>query len=144
MDELAWYPGMCCGPGRGYTLEQARRSVGRGWSPLVIRAYELIAASGGHVSQVKEKFGSLRVYPWWDGETNREELRPVLAALAEIEDESMRTCERCGAPGWLVGRGWRKTLCLRHAERYLAGERFPTWDPATYDPDLPDEDAYLA
>lgn len=64
-----------------------------------MRAFELITAFGGHVSQVKENFGPLCGYARRDGKPNEGEIRAVLAAPIEIEIESLRTCERCGAPG---------------------------------------------
>lgn len=57
--------------------------------------------------QVKEKFGSLRMYShggddFCDG------------VIQMAEAMSVRTCEDCGAPGKLGGRGWIRTLCPAH------------------------------
>lgn len=58
--------------------------------------------------QVKEKFGGLRFY--MNMET--EEMSRV---IQEAEVQSAVTCEVCGRPGRLRGRGWVKTLCEGHA-----------------------------
>lgn len=132
MDTNEWYPEKCLRPGEGgYTLEQGKFCVGRGWHPLVERAFAVIHDTRGYVVQVKEKWGGLCVYPSWDGvpDTGKNH-RATFDALDAIEEESRRTCERCGAPGWLVGDGWVKTLCPPHALKYLAGERFPSWEQA--------------
>lgn len=64
------------------------------------------------LEQVKEKFGTLRVYvdnftPYVDG------IIDMAEAMSEV------TCEQCGKPGKTYTIGWHKTLCLDHArERY--------------------------
>ena len=58
--------------------------------------------------QVKEKFGTLRFYY-----SGGDEFVAGLVAMAE--SMSGVTCERCGTPGRLQGRGWIKTLCEQHA-----------------------------
>lgn len=57
--------------------------------------------------QVKEKFAGLRFYhhggdKFCDG------------IIQMAEGISYRTCEECGAPGKVGGRGWIKTLCPAH------------------------------
>jgi len=59
-------------------------------------------------SQVKEKFGTLRLYL----STGTEEMYDI---AAEAEDKSRDTCEECGKPGQLRRGGWLKTLCNEHA-----------------------------
>ena len=58
--------------------------------------------------QVKEKFGTLRMY-----------VRPTddyIQALQEIADYfSAEICELCGAPGHLIESIWMRTLCAEHA-----------------------------
>lgn len=120
---------MTRGPEPRYSLEQGLRCVGRGWHPLVTRAFALFEAAGVGVVQVKEKWGGLCVYASWeDVPGTQEEQRGMFRELAAIEELSRRTCERCGAPGWLVGQIWKKTLCPVHAVRYLAGERMTDWE----------------
>jgi len=58
-------------------------------------------------SQVKEKYGTLRFYlacyP-----PGAEEI------VNEAEKKSAVTCEQCGKPGKLRGRGWLYTACEKH------------------------------
>ncbi len=92
---------------------------GDGWEPLIrrlsARLEPLIAAlpeeerEHCRASQCKEKFGTLRFYM----STSTDEMD---AAIREAEDESARTCEDCGAPGKLTGKGWVKTACPEHAK----------------------------
>jgi hypothetical protein len=58
--------------------------------------------------QVKEKFGTLRFYYSGGNEY-------VSGLVAMAESMSGVTCERCGTPGRLQGRGWIRTLCEQHA-----------------------------
>lgn len=59
------------------------------------------------ISQVKEKFGSLRFYV--------ESATDIQYAYIEFaESLSSRTCEVCGSPGKQSYSGWIKTLCETH------------------------------
>lgn len=104
--------------------------VGRGWHPLLLRLHEQLLAvrPGYRVNQVKEKYGTLRVYlvsglllepGFFDGELpdqqrtdqiarENEQVRRLVAAA---EEESGRTCESCGNPGSTRDGAWIKTLC---------------------------------
>ena len=68
------------------------------------------------IEQIKEKFGSLRIYlsqtnDYIDGLVN---LAETLSAI---------TCERCGDKGKIYTIGWHKALCPVHAQvRYWHGE----------------------
>lgn len=58
--------------------------------------------------QVKEKFGTLRVY-YTGGDSF------VRGAVDMAENQSAVTCEMCGAPGELSTKNmWLKTLCESH------------------------------
>jgi len=59
------------------------------------------------VTQVKEKFGSLRFY--YDG---GDEYVSGLVSMAEAISEV--TCEACGEPGEARQVGWHKVLCETH------------------------------
>jgi hypothetical protein len=61
------------------------------------------------VSQVKEKYGSLRFY--YDG---GDEYIAGLISMAEAISEV--TCEICGEPGQTRQVGWHKVLCDTHAK----------------------------
>ena len=60
-------------------------------------------------SQVKEKYGTLQFY--MSAETDE-----MTAAIQEAEDRSSITCETCGAPGKLRGKGWLYTACELHVQ----------------------------
>lgn len=84
------------------TREQAKDSVGSGWAKLIDRFYDS-GAEYQEVADVKEKFGTLRIYLFTDA---YDEL------VEELETKSAITCEFCGEPGTLVSlKGWYKTLC---------------------------------
>lgn len=55
-------------------------------------------------AQVKEKFAGLRFYM-----DNADDY--VYGVIATAESLSFRTCEICGAPGKIEGKGWLRTLC---------------------------------
>lgn len=76
--------------------------VGPGWRPLVARAVAAIEAAGYQVEQVKEKFGTLRIYYMGTG----------VPEVDEAERESGRVCEVCGEPGRMRKRNhWLMTRC---------------------------------
>jgi hypothetical protein len=87
---------------------------GDGWEPLIRRAAEKIEAAILTLpetardvttsSQVKEKFGALR---WYMTSGNED----IYAAIRLAEEQSVSTCEDCGAPGTLKTNGWWRTLC---------------------------------
>lgn len=63
--------------------------------------------------QIKEKFGTLRVY--LDHADDR-----IMALMDMAERLSEVTCEQCGEPGELRTGGWLKTLCDEHAAQRSA------------------------
>jgi len=60
-------------------------------------------------SQVKEKYGTLRLYfsTYPEGIDKIEQ---------EAEDKSADTCEQCGKSGKVRGHGWYYTSCSEHAK----------------------------
>lgn len=90
-------------------VEQVASSMYDGWHDLVAKMLNDLFDLGwdGQLRQIKEKFGSLRVYV-----LNTDEA--INARIAEAEDESTRTCRVCGAPGELRHGGWIKVLCDKH------------------------------
>jgi hypothetical protein len=84
---------------------------GDGWLALLYRLSRTIATHAKSAgldpiaTQVKEKYGALRVYV----ESGDEEIERLIDA-AEIE--STLLCEVCGAPGSLMTAGWWSTRCL--------------------------------
>ena len=104
-------------------------AVGEGWYPIIESLCDQISAhikfkndqrdswNRGNgcepvtVSQVKEKFGSLRFY--YDGGD------PAIAGMVTMAEVwASHSCEECGSPGTRRGGGWIRTLCDHHeAER---------------------------
>lgn len=85
-----------CGPGWGFLV-----------APIVQRANEIDAT----ISQIKEKFGMLRVY--LSSHVDDDELCDM---IDKAEMDSATTCEMCGKPGVnMTNGGWLKTLCKEHA-----------------------------
>jgi len=87
-------------------------------------------------SQVKEKFGKMRIYWIGNGVDNWEEVcakvnqedrerainryyDEVQNAIDYVEFLSSKVCEDCGEPGKLYTNGWYMTKCKKHIiERY--------------------------
>lgn len=123
------------------------------------RSYLLAGKDGNHISfqcpdvifsQIKEKYGTLRVY-WHFGNTNYEELAAQLkdtkeldahirsyadtieAAIDFCEYLSAKTCEVTGKPGKLYSQGWCVTLCKEEAIKRFG-----------FDPDADEDNEALA
>lgn len=102
--------------------------VDDGWEDLLMRACRRIRAAvraaGGSfaVTQIKEKYGTLRLY--WTGSLSPEAAARVEEAVDLAEARSAVTCETCGEPGALYGGRWVTTRCAEHAEgrRPIAGQ----------------------
>lgn len=81
---------------------------GEGWRDLLERAFARIwaavQADGGSlkVAQIKEKYGTLRLY--WQGSLSPEASAQVAEAIDLAEARSACTCELCGENGRLYGR----------------------------------------
>lgn len=93
-------------------------SVPRGWESLVLDLHEKLVAADPDITyaQVKEKYGSLRVYlSKHSSETDK--------LIRRAEGKSMRTCESCGRRGALhrSERGWLRTLCESCASEHEQG-----------------------
>lgn len=88
------------GPVTGYKAD-----VGAGWHPLLDELHaELAAADPDYQTiQVKEKFGTLRVYVYGLPATD--------AIIDHYEERSRSICENCGQPGRPRPGGWVKTFC---------------------------------
>jgi hypothetical protein len=84
--------------------------TGDGWLKLIDKLSSDITALDKRdgtttiAVQVKEKFGGLRFYI--EGGSDA-----VFALIDKAEALSERTCETCGEPGKLRGKGWVSTLC---------------------------------
>jgi hypothetical protein len=67
------------------------------------------------IDQVKEKFGTLRVYP---GSTPESLYSIISDRIGGAEEESSKTCESCGSLGLKRSRGWIKIRCDKCQEIY--------------------------
>jgi len=103
-------------------------SCGDGWYNILDTLFEKICEALGEENeiimvQVKEKFGSLRVY--FDHVKGNEEIyNKINDFISCAEYESSITCEICGKKGELKNdTGWVSTLCKKHRK-----ERKEEWD----------------
>lgn len=99
-------------------------TTGDGWSDLIGRAIARIAAAdvgrSVRIDQIKQKFGTLRLYWSSIGAIDDETDAAIEEAIALAEARSECTCETCGAEGALHrDEGWYATACHEHAR----GER---------------------
>lgn len=87
-------------------------TFGPGWAALVRQAVIAMCGLDQHVEieGIESKYGALRI-------SLAGPLRPELEDLAgQAEEQSLRICESCGAPGRLrEDRPWVATLCDRCA-----------------------------
>ena len=89
---------------------------GDGWFDTINAACSVIAAHTEYAgkidflfTQIKEKFGTLRMYS-----AGGDAYTAGVVAMAEAI--SGYTCEVCGAPGKLNRGGWLSTLCEKHTD----------------------------
>ena len=82
------------------------------WYPVLEKGFADISEiikrdgiEGFHITQVKEKFGGLRVYcNFYTDEIDK--------VINRMEEEVSHICEECGSTeGHLITRGWMQTLC---------------------------------
>ena len=84
---------------------------GDGWEPILRRMLEKLKGKGCTLQQVKEKFGTLRVYWSAKADIPKEDWDFISKVVGDAEDESAKTCEFCGKPGKQRPGGWIRTLC---------------------------------
>lgn len=102
---------------KGVSKEDALDCVGRGWTHLVGRFYETADRSpiAVVVLQVKEKFGSLRIYWISEGENINyfdDRYLEIDRLIDTLRILSTNTCENCGARGKIhLHNSWMKTCC---------------------------------
>ena len=95
-----------------HLVENVSFDCGKGWNSILYKLLENVenynnmhSTNKITIDQIKEKFGGLRFYIT-GGDRRIDKL--IMAA----EEESMETCELCGAPGRRSSyRGWIATKC---------------------------------
>ena len=98
--------------------------VGNGWYNLLDELLEKLSKFDGvALAQVKEKFGSLRVYIHGGSDE-------VHDLIHEYEAKSAKICETCGEPGKIRGRGWLRATCDICDKKFDEGKRpwMDNWD----------------
>ena len=92
---------------------------GKGWDKILEKLFSDIDSvltpdekKEFRVTQVKEKFGGLRVYTNFGDDK-------IWDLISKAEDESYKTCEECGSK-WFVtqSKGWIVSLCLKCMIKY--------------------------
>ena len=84
-------------------------SHGDGWYSIIEEMCEGLKKYKVYFNQIKEKFGTLRVYyTCEEGEKGSQRVKDI---INRAEARSAETCEECGAPGKTKGGGWISTLC---------------------------------
>lgn len=83
---------------------------GPGWKALYEPLIDLCKKEGVAITQIKEKFGTLRFYV---GAAPGH----VHVAVDAAERKSAEVCEQCGANDARRIDGWIRTLCAKHAKQ---------------------------
>lgn len=115
---IARYPYMFEGRNIGLTFY-------KGWVSIIANACEKVDSllgdkkHGFRFVQIKEKFGSARLYyEFGDSEgVSDEQYAGVRDAISEAEGLTNTSCQVCGAnvPDDASGDGWIRTLCAEHS-----------------------------
>lgn len=112
------YPDACKRPEPNYGYSWFGFECGEGWADLLDPILKYIDTHNKnqtdpdemiYISQIKEKFGTLRFYTSFGNDELYEIIR-------KAEKLSAETCESCGKPGKLTGMSWYSTLCEEHTK----------------------------
>jgi len=109
-------------------------SVNDGWRDIVLEADAMLEYIDPDykISQVKEKFGTMRYY----FETDKEgiEMKIMHAITEYAERKSRNTCEDCGEYGKIRGDiGWMLTLCDKCHSHHNPDPTFKEYTDAYFD-----------
>ena len=104
MDQTAMCWGMQCGDGWYWLIDK-----------LCGFFMKIQEQTGAEVvaTQVKEKFGGLRIHYEFLGVINDNCKEMIAKHIRDAEIEASKTCEQCGNPGKLVRKDWIETLCWK-------------------------------
>lgn len=101
----------------GIPQEDAREMVGKGWQGLIDICFALLC-EGEFVTDVKEKFGELRIE--YSGSRIEEEMDLICKWSTQI-------CEICGKRGKIIDtNGWLQTRCEEHSTKKRIWNFTPT------------------
>ena len=100
---------------RHFEACKATLAVDPGWFDLLFAVFHLAGGMGAanrwETVQVKEKYGTLRIY--YEAEPDvSDRLDRIIEAAEHL---SAHICEKCGAPGEIRPGGYVRTLCDEHA-----------------------------
>jgi hypothetical protein len=89
-----------------------------GWQKIVEETDAMLAYLDPdyEITQVKEKFGTLRYYFTSTHDYGTIEYRIMDDIVVAAEARSSRTCEVCGKLGEVRSGSWIRTLCEEHYE----------------------------
>ena len=98
---------------------------GKGWNPLLVNLFDEIQklnpSDEFEIVQVKEKFGTLRVYT--EGSSGEVIDNQIDKLIEEAELKASKTCEHCGSDGEMNGQGgWYRTICTKCLEELKKGK----------------------
>jgi hypothetical protein len=84
-----------------------------GWNDIIDKLSDELSSKFPHVQyeQIKEKFGTLRIYMHGTTELDCSEVNFIVAKHC---DRSTDVCEVCGSAGALRASDWRRVLCDAH------------------------------
>jgi hypothetical protein len=86
---------------------------GIGWYDLIDEVCQKLSEHPIEFTQVKEKWGGLRMYyQSIDGADVNWEAVELIISQAEMR--SVETCDQCGDPGTIGGKGWISCRCEKH------------------------------
>lgn len=121
---VARYPDIFKRESNGRVMAPGYPSVGDGWRDLVETAIRRIAIAVAaaptgslKIGQIKEKFGTLRLYLDNCSGLPEATCAAIDEAICLSEARSACTCEQCGEPGQLYDKGgYVFTACGQHAQ----------------------------
>lgn len=93
------------------TLEDVLNQVPEGWWNLLTEGFTKMFDLGwdGEIIQIKEKFGSLRIY------TPPNLPSEISLIISSMEHRTGSICCKCGKPSTHVSMGWIMNYCSEHA-----------------------------
>lgn len=104
-------------------LEEKHHTKFRGWNDLPLGWFPLVDAlltdlsklptwNISQVSQIKEKFGGLRVYIDYLETNTDADIAQMDELISKAETRSLELCQSCGAAGTRKNKGnWVVTMC---------------------------------